>query len=327
MTRTAERPLRRALTECVRLATAAPSLHNSQPWQFGIRGMEVDVYADPSRRLLVLDPSGRELLISVGAALLNLRLAIRQAGFRSDLHLFPEPEQGDLVARVTVGHPAVPSPAVTALAEAIERRHTNRHPFARVPVPDDVLDDLRKAAQREGAFLAVAHPPARKAILTMARSADRLLHHHPGYLPELARWTGNDHDGVPLWAAGPGRAAAVPLRDFAELTKLPRRNVKFEPDPSILILATNGDHWPDWVRAGQALQRVLLTATSHYLATMPISQPVEIPALRSRLLAPSSGLHVQMLLRIGYADPALATPRRPVADVLRLQATRHRGHS
>ncbi|GAA2607855.1 Acg family FMN-binding oxidoreductase [Paractinoplanes durhamensis] len=323
MRKTVERPLRRVLTDCVRLATAAPSLHNSQPWRFGIRGMEVDVYADPGRRLRVLDPTGREQLISVGAALLNLRLAIRRAGYRCDFDLFPEPEQGDLVARVTVGHPARPSPIVTTLAGAIERRHTNRFPFAGAPVPDDVLDELRVAARREGAFLAVAHPAARKAILTMARSADRLLRHHPGYQPELARWTGPGDDGVPPWAAGPADPlATVPLRDFAERAAGPRQRVKFEPNPSILLLATRSDHWPDWVRSGQALQRVLLTATSHYLATMPISQPVEIPDLRRRLLAPSSGLHVQMLLRIGYADPAFATPRRPVADVLLSRAGR-----
>jgi nitroreductase len=312
-----ERPLRRVLTDCVRLAVAAPSLHNSQPWRFGIRGMEVDVYADHDRRLRVLDPSGREELISIGAALLNLRLAVRQAGYRSDVDLFPDPNQGDLVARVTVGHRAKPSPTVTALAGVIDHRHTNRLPFARVPVPADTVDELRRAASREGAFLALAHPAGRKAILGMARSADRLLHRHPGYLPELARWTGNAEDGVPVWAAGPAdRIAAVPLRDFAELTESPRPSVRFEPNPSILILATKGDNWPDWVRAGQALQRVLLTATWHDLATMPISQPVEVPALRRMLLAPSSGLHVQMLLRIGYAATAAATPRRPLADVL-----------
>ena len=318
MPKVMERPLRRILVDCVRTATTAPSLHNSQPWQFAIHGMEVDVYADPSRRLSVLDPSSREQLISVGAALLNLRLAIRQAGYRSDFNLFPEPDERDLVARVTVGHPSNPSLTVSALAAAIEHRHTNRNPFARVPVAPDVLEDLRRAARQEGAVLAAAQPAGRDAIVEMARSADRLLHHHPGYLQELARWTGHPGDGVPGWAAGPADPiATVPIRDFDELSTRPRRRAEFEPNPTILLLGTRGDHWPDWVRAGQALQRVLLTATWRNLATMPFSQPVEVPALRRRLLDPSSGLHVQMLLRVGYASNAAATPRRPVTDVLR----------
>jgi hypothetical protein len=61
----------------------------------------------------------------------------------------------------------------------------------------------------------------------------------------------------------------------------PRRATEhFEPYPTILVLATDGDSPDDWLHAGQALQRVLLTATWLNLATTPISQPVDIPALR-----------------------------------------------
>jgi nitroreductase len=72
------------LLSCVRAAVAAPSLHNSQPWRFRIRAGGVDVYADRARQLEVVDPSGRELLISVGAAAFKLRVAIRQYGWVPD---------------------------------------------------------------------------------------------------------------------------------------------------------------------------------------------------------------------------------------------------
>jgi len=319
MTTTTVSSLRSVLTGCVRTATAAPSLHNSQPWRFRVRGFAVDVYADPARRLRVLDPHGRELMISVGAALFTLRLAIRLAGYRSDMRLFPDPDEPDLVARVTTTHPARVTPAVEALAAAIAHRHTNRSPFARVSVPEDVLDHLRDAARWESAVLAVANVAGSDAILGMARSADRWLRGQPGYRTELARWTapGIRHDGVPLWAAGPRDALeTVPIRDFGELSGLPRRDEKFEPYPTIVVLATAGDRPPDWVRAGQALQRVLLAATWNGLATTPISQPVEVPAVRRRLLDPAAGLSVQLVLRIGYGKVADATPRRRLADML-----------
>lgn len=320
MTITSVALTRAVLIDCVRSATLAPSLHNSQPWQFRIHGSAVDVYADPARRLPILDPDGREQLVSVGAAVFTLRLALRQAGYASDVALFPVLGDDELVARVRVTHAATVTSAVEALAEAIPHRHTNRSPFSHSAVPPEVLDHLRDAARWESAVLAVAGPAGRDAILGMARAADRLLHARPGYRTELARWAGDGvrHDGVPSWAVGPWDALeTVPLRDFSEVSALPRPREEFEPYPTILVLATVGDRRSDWVRAGQALQRVLLAATWKGLATTPISQPVEVPAVRRLLLEPSAGLTVQMVLRVGYGRPAGRTPRRPLSEVLR----------
>nr|BFE71872.1 hypothetical protein GCM10020092_051730 [Actinoplanes digitatis] len=153
---------------------------------------------------------------------------------------------------MTLAHAAAPSPAVRALAAAIGRRDTDRSPFAQTPVPTDVLDALRGAARREGAVLAVAHAAGREAILKLARSADRWLRDRPGHREELARWTvgGTRYDGVPRWAAGPRDGNdMVPIRDFAELAAEPRSSAPFEPYPTILVLATTGDRWPDWIRA------------------------------------------------------------------------------
>jgi nitroreductase len=310
---------RAVVTDCVRSATMAPSLHNSQPWLFRIHGSAVDVYADPDRRLQVLDPDGREQLVSVGAAVFTLRLALRQAGYASDVDLFPVPGDADLVARVRVTHAAAVTPTVATLAAAIPLRHTNRWPFAGTPVPADVLDELRDAARWESTLLAQAGPDARDAILRMARQADNRLQARPGYRAELACWAGGGvrHDGVAAWAVGPWDALeTMPVRGFAELSGMPQSRRRFEPCPEVLVLATVGDRRSDRVRAGQALQRVLLTATAKGLATMPISQPVEVPAVRRLLIDSRSGLTVQMVLRVGYGRAAGRTPRRPLTEVL-----------
>jgi hypothetical protein len=178
------------------------------------------------------------------------------------------------------------TPAVEALAAAIPRRHTNRWPFAPTPVAPDVLNQLRDAARLEGAMLAVANRAGREMIISLARSADRWLRARPGYREELARWTA-------------GASTAGP-----------------DPYASILVLTTKGDRWPDWVVAGQALQHVLLTATSQDLVALPISQPVEVPAVRRLLLDPAAGLSVQLVLAVGYGQPAGRTPRRPLSEVL-----------
>jgi hypothetical protein len=313
--------LRSILAESVQSATAAPSLHNSQPWLFSIGMDQVDVYADRSRRLEVLDPAGRELLISVGAAVFTLRLALQHRGYRPDLSLFPKEAEPDLVARVTAGSPAAPTRDVDRLAAAIPYRHTNRWPFARSVVSMDALEHLTGAARREGATLSVATASSRNAILNLSQSADRLLRSKGGYRAELARWTDpgrRRHDGVPTAAIGPWDALeAMPVRDFGLLQpQLRRASEYFEPYPTIMVLATDGDSPGDWLRAGQALQRVLLTATWLNLATTPISQPVEIPAIRELLSDTQRGHWAQIVLRLGYGRPASATPRRPLADVM-----------
>ncbi|MEV0895437.1 nitroreductase family protein [Actinoplanes sp. NPDC049802] len=312
-------PSRRVLVDCVRAATTAPSLHNSQPWLFRIDGPTVEVYADPGRRLPVADPDGREHMISLGAAVLTLRVAVRRSGYRTRVELLPHDGDPELIARVYAGRPARTDKVTETLAAAIPHRHTNRGPFARVPIPPQALSRLRAAATQEAAILRVAEGASRDTVLEMARVADQWLRDRPQYAHEMRRWTGPNarHDGVPTWASGPWDALGmIPVRDFTELPAMLRPSEPFEPHPTILLLATEGDTPLDWLRAGQALQRVLLTATWLGLAATPISQPVEVPDIRRMLSGPPPGLPAQMVLRVGYGRTTGRTPRRAVGDVL-----------
>jgi hypothetical protein len=309
------------LTECVRTATLAPSLHNSQPWRFRISDGAVEVYADPSRRLDVLDPDGREMHVSVGAALFTLRLAIRRTGVMTRVQLLPDPAEPDLVARVVQDHPEAVPESVRELAAAIDRRHTNRWPFEPSVLPADVIEKLTLAARAEGANLGVAGAVSRTAILGLSRMAEQTLQSHGGYRAELGRWTqpgAGRHDGIPASAIGPWDAMErLPIRDFGLLApRVERSGVQFEAYPTIMVLTTEGDTPRQWLQAGQALQRTLLVATSLHLSNTPISQPVEIPAVRELLCDTSKGVWAQMVLRLGYGRPAATTPRRPLAEVL-----------
>ncbi|WP_127509059.1 Acg family FMN-binding oxidoreductase [Actinoplanes solisilvae] len=315
---TLDRP---TLIRCIEAATLAPSLHNSQPWRFRVDGDSVDVYGDPGRRLEVLDPNGRELIISVGAALFTLRAAIRDAGWIPTVETFPDPDLTDLVARVRLGRPAEPSRESQELAGAIARRHTNRQPFSSAVVSADVLDKLRDAAEHEGARLTVAGGARRTVIVSLGRAAADRLHRRGGYFAELNRWTRQlpgRVDGIPAHAMGPWDALErIPMRDFGTVNPQPSRHgEEFEAYPTIAVLTTVGDTRVQWLQAGQALQRILLVATRLHLATTPISQPVEIPSIRDVLSDPRTGRWAQMVIRLGYGPPAGATPRRPVTEVL-----------
>jgi nitroreductase len=312
---------RELLSRCVEAATLAPSLHNSQPWRFRIDGDTVEVRADRSRQLEALDPDGRELMISLGAAVFTLRAALRGAGWIPGLSVLPDAGDPDLVARVRPERPAETSPDAERLAAAITLRHTNRGPFSAGVVPARAIEDLRAAASFEGAVLTVADPPSRVIICGLGRIAEERLRVDGGYVAELGHWTRparGRRDGIPATAVGPWDALErLPVRDFGLVhPQRLRRAERFEAYPTIAVLSTEGDETADWLRAGQALQRVLLVATRLALATTPISQPVEIPAIREILSDPGGGRWAQMVLRLGSAAPAPATPRRPLDDVL-----------
>lgn len=108
------------------------------------------------------------------------------------------------------------------------------------------------------------------------------------------------------------------MRDFGRSRRIPGRGwAAFEQNPHIVLLGTSGDKPDDWLRAGQALQRVLLQATADGLVTSMTSQPLEWPALRWTVRDPGSAMtHVQMVIRLGYGPQGPTTPRRPVAEVL-----------
>jgi Nitroreductase family len=313
----------------LRYAVLAPSSHNTQPWLFRLHGRAVDLHADRARRLPVVDPDDRELTMSCGAALYTLRLAL--AAFAVDVWVteLPRPAEPDLLARVELtGSPAPgPTPDEATLFAAITRRHTSRARFEPDPVPDAVVGELRAAARAEGAWLYEVPGWRHAAVAKLLARADRLQMADPAFRAELAHWLRPSHthhdDGIPGYALGRGEIESVvaPLvvRTFDMGAGQAASDEHLLADaPLLAVLGTLEDTVASWLRAGQALQRVLLTATALGLEASFLNQPIEVPTLRRHLARDLgvSGLP-QLLLRIGHGPRGSTTPRRPVADVLR----------
>jgi nitroreductase len=302
-------------------AVAAPSMHNTQPWRFRVRRdpQVIELHADPARTLSYGDPSGRAVHIACGAALFNLRLAAAVAGRQPVVTLLPDPGQPLLVATVRLAGPCRAQPAERELHAAIARRHTNRRPFSSRPVPAGVLGQLTEAAILEGATLHILDHGEMVRVLGLARDAERDQLADPAYRAELSRWAGGvrDRDGIPGSALGPRSPDdPTPVRDFSPERTVPPGDAWFEESPQLAVLSAPSGGKADWVRAGQALQRVLLTATDRGVAACPLTQPLET-ADAWLVRDPRSGTEQpQMILRIGYGLTVPATPRRPVSEVL-----------
>ena len=309
------------IAELIRTAALAPSMHNTQPWRFGfVRASQaVELYADPSRMLSHSDPAGRAVHIACGAALFNLRLAAAVAGREPLVRLLPEDAEPMLLAMLRLGGPHRPGQAEVELHAAIGDRHTNRRPFSHRKVPSGVLAELLEAAAAEGATLHLPDHAETARLLYLVRDAERALLAEPGYRAELAHWVGGarSRDGIPGSALGPhDPGGTTPVRDFLTDHDQPASYAWFEENPQLAVLSTPGGSRADWLRAGQALQRVWLVATSHGIAACPLTQPLETPDAWL-VLDPRTGSDIpQMILRLGYGLPVPATPRRPVSDIL-----------
>jgi len=310
-----------ALTRAVK----APSVHNTQPWQFEVDGDTVEVRADRTRQLAALDPAGRALVQSVGAALFNLRVGLAARGWRAAVTRLPDPADPELLA-VVRALPGDPDAELGMLDTAIGKRRTNRRRFDPAPLPEPHLRALAHATAAEGAeFVLILSEEHRRLVARLVQRAEAEQNADPAYRAELRRWTSRPRQfryGVPATVVPrvdgtpPGD---VPVRDFdtGADAALPA-DTGSSIEQTLVLLTTAGDLPYDWLRSGEALQRLLLELTHLGYVAGPFTQPIEVPLTRSHLRSALSwGSHPQMLLRIGRAPVTPPTPRRPLADVVR----------
>lgn len=313
--------LRRAAMQAVK----APSIHNTQPWQFVLSRHRLDICLDLSRRLPVLDPRGRQLLISCGCALLNARVAIAAAGYEAVVERVPTPGVNNTVAWLALGAQQ-PTTAGTRLDAAIERRHTNRRQFLGDPVSDDEAARLVALARREGAELVrIERPEHRQLLAELLTQAARVEAEDPEYLKELLDWTTDDPrrvDGVQATSV-PYAGRGAPRVTGAAVRQFDLRAMGWLPsavplaDECVFALCTDTDEPLSWLRAGEALELLWLELTLAGLWASPIGQVIEVRGTHQRLRA---GLeltgHPQLLLRVGRAPEAPASHRRDPRDVI-----------
>ena len=313
--------------EVIATAGRAPSLHNSQPWRFRVDGDVLELRADAQRAMRVSDPEARELVISCGAALYNLRIALRGKSLTPHVRITPVQDDPLLLARITAESGPSPTPDERRLLAAVVRRHTHRLGFAPAPIADTLTSALEAEVAAEGARLVWVDDHDRvRAVAELTLLADRLQVGDALWQQEIERWVDTARrgrrDGVPITAVSP----MPPQR--RDTDRLPTRSFvadRFQPaaDPGpgavgrIAVLVTDGDKLTDWLTAGQALQRMLLRAADGWVFATYATAPLEVPylrlALRDMLVMRD---YPQMLLELGHAGHAHTTPRLPADEQL-----------
>lgn len=312
----------------VNYAVLAPSSHNTQPWRFIVNGGELLVCADRTRGLPNIDPSDRELIISCGAALFNLRVALAHFNVPVEITAFPQSSDPDVVARIAFPASGPALDDLAELFEAIGRRATNRGPFVAEDVPEAMIERLTAAALAEGAEIAFARTlPERERVAALVAEGDRRQFDDPHFRRELASWIhpSRMNDGMPAASQGLGALTdyatpilAMVVRTFDLGNGVAAAHEQLaRGSPLLATISTGADNNEGWLAAGLALQRLLLVAARDRYAASYLNQPIEVPELRGRLAdALSIAGYPQLVLRIGRGAVVPHSPRRPIADVL-----------
>ena len=308
-------------------AVLAPSSHNSQPWLFKVIDDGVELYADRTRALPVVDPDDRELIISCGSALFHLRMAVAHFGHSCIVSWFSPENNNDLLARVSLGEERKPTPEEEILFDAITKRRTNRMPFEPRQVQEKLLTELEAMANQEETWLYIIHmEEERNKVADLIAEADRIQMADGRFRRELAAWIHSNRtitrDGLPGYAFGYGDLASIVAPLLVRTFDIGRGQAAKDRQlaagsPVLAVLGTDRDDSSAWLSAGQALSRVLLRACADGVSASFLNQPIELHELRIKLnqLLGRKG-HPQLMLRMGYGPEIKPTPRRKTTEVL-----------
>jgi hypothetical protein len=265
-------------------ATLATSYLGTEPWRLVLREDALEVHADRSRRLSALDPVGRQLVISCGAALLNARVTLAAAGSGVVVDLFPEPVEPDFLARLTLDPRRQADLALGLLDAAVD------------PSPAAYADGANARRGRaaagpvriDGVEISAAWTPEQVlAIGQLSRTSLMEQESDPAREVELRAW----------------RPQGPESRTFAD-------------EQTWLVVSTPGDTRSDWMAVGEAVQQLILqTRVTDGMRAHP--HVVETPHARERLQRTLAlDTMPQALLQIGLPVTSAPSRRRRLADVL-----------
>lgn len=311
------------------LAARAPSVHNSQPWRWRVGASTLELFADPDLQLGSVDPDGRGLILSCGAALHHCVVALAALGWQARVHRLPDPADGGHLASIELAARETDQVDVT-LAAAIPRRRTDRRYYSGWPVPVADIALMGARAARAGVMLRQVDALDKLNAVVTRAVAEHAADYD--YQQELATWSGRYGSlaGVPAHSTpAPVAGIGIPPRIFADPALAQPAGASPAADRAVMLaLGTKADDRLARLRAGEATSLVLLTATALGLASCPVTEPLELAdtrALIGRDVFGSSGFP-QMLLRVGWApinaDPLPPTPRRQLGDTVEWQDER-----
>jgi hypothetical protein len=326
-------------------AILAPNPHNTQPWLVELDDADgMTLYCDLERRLPFTDPLDRQITIGCGAFLELYRMAASNLGREAQISLLPQGAASPRLdarplAHVVLGPPG--SATADPLFSFITARRTNRNVYDAERAPEDAT--LVRATGYVASFLGAVQwtiEPARVAAIRdlVWRAFEREMQTE-GAQRETYQWLrfgraaiAEHRDGLAIEGPMIGPLKAMGFFEEADLidpdsmaNQSAARDWREMADsaPCFMWLTTANDTAETRLLTGMAYARLNLAATALRLAMHPWSQALQeyeemadFYAEAPRLLE-ADGQIVQMLVRVGYAEPVGPSARRGVGPILR----------
>lgn len=311
----------------VKYAVLAPSGHNTQPWLFRPGEQDLELIADRTRSLPVVDPHDRALIISCGAALENLLIAAHHFGYECAIDELPGPDP-DHLATIRLTAARTPDAIDEELFAAIPKRRTTRTKYENRILPDQIRRACCELAREQGLELVLVNDKDERArIAELVVEGDRIQFADPRFRRELAAWVhsrrSTTHDGMSGESFGMpdvlSSIGAFAIRTFDMGKGIAAADQKkiVSGSPLLAVFSTRSDSPADWIATGRALSRVLLKLTAAGATAAFLNQPIEVDTLRPKLKALTGTTFIpQLLMRFGYGPGVRPTTRRLVDDVL-----------
>ena len=320
---------REMITRWLAVGCLAPSPHNNQPWRARVAPDGVILRLDPGQ-LPALGPD-RVQFIALGAFIENLGYAAAIDGYRLMVDEVPIVPRRTAEITVRFRHGMKPGENEASFLAGAKHRRTNRGLY-RSSLPPGATAELRALPCEPATGLTlIAEMADRLAAADLAARAMRVLFSVPELRRDLAPFVFTSGDeprktGMPIESLNPAVTAKVPgsqwvLEMASADEEAEAARARFEHAPLHFVVTSRTDTLPGWIAGGRTLQRLLVTATvlglSHCLAAGPSEIPTLLPTLR-RLAGDGAGRPL-ILGRLGvpaFPGQAIASPRRPVADIL-----------
>ena len=291
-------------------ACKAPSGHNTQPWLFKIGASEIDIYPDFSKELPIVDPSHRELFVSLGCATENLCIAAHEKGYHTEVKVI---ENSFIRVLLTGGKEKLPD---SLLFPQIAVRQTNKRVYNGEAIPESTINILKMVPIEPSVSIHFYRNGTvdYERIAGWVYAGNRLQMNDEAFKTELTDWMrynkkqqDNTRDGLSYATFG---APNIPLfmakfimsKLINEKTQNKGDRKKIASASHLVLFTTKDNTVEQWVALGRTLERMLLCTTQVGIANAYLNQPNEesgiAKEMAKQLQIPTE--YPTVLIRLGY---------------------------